>query len=53
MDFSNTFKSNTRGFKKKAIKKPVTQLEENKDAPDISDSLNKDLEELSLDQPSG
>jgi hypothetical protein len=48
LDFSNTFKSGTRGFKKKPVKKAAIVMEENKEGPDISDNLNKDLEELNL-----
>ena len=46
MDFSNTFKCGTRGFKKK--KKPVAAAEDNI----IKDENNQDLEDANFGLPS-
>ena len=46
MDFSNTFKSGTRGFKKKAVKK--VQKEDEGIVCEAEKDLNKDLEDANM-----
>ncbi len=55
MDFSNTFKQGTRGFKKKAVKKPKkVEEEEIKEDANVQDevtangAVNKDLEDANM-----
>lgn len=50
MDFSNTFKQGTRGFKKKPVKKAKkAEEEETKVQSEIHDEgVNKDLEDANM-----
>ena len=50
LDFSNTFKDGTRGFKKKAMKKAIPKPIEGEEAPTevASSDVNKDLEDANF-----
>lgn len=50
MDFSNTFKQGTRGFKKKTVKKAKkAEAEETKEQFTVNDEgANKDLEDANM-----